>query len=161
MANSNFVSWTTGRSAGFSPLRIRPAHRVVLVHLHRTRFPQAHAKRCRMTLAISALQSEPLHHPQPGHVRPGAAARRLNAELVQPLCNGTRRHTLHGRQRLALSLVTFGSGGGLFRRRCGITELDAARFRGSDMQMTSSSVSSTIGQPRRAAQYGRYPPAQM
>ena len=32
---------------------------------------------------------------------------------------------------------------------------------GSLMQMTSSSASSTIGQPRRAAQYGRYPPAQM
>ena len=31
---------------------------------------------------------------------------------------------------------------------------------GSLMQMTSSSASSTIGQPRRAAQYGRYPPAQ-
>jgi len=25
MTNSNFVGWTTGRSAGFSPLRIRPA----------------------------------------------------------------------------------------------------------------------------------------
>lgn len=24
MASSNFVDWTTGRSAGFSPLRIRP-----------------------------------------------------------------------------------------------------------------------------------------
>ena len=25
MTNSNFVGWITGRSAGFSPLRIRPA----------------------------------------------------------------------------------------------------------------------------------------
>lgn len=34
-------------------------------------------------------------------------------------------------------------------------------YKCSLMQMSSSSASSTIGQPRRAAQYGRYPPAQM
>ena len=45
-------------------------------------------------------------------------------------------------------------------RWCGV--LRPIRYiNGLLMQMTSSTASSTIGQPHRAAQYGRYPLAQM
>ena len=63
---------------------------------------------------------------------PRAIARRLNAEFIQPLCNGTSRHARHGFERFAQRFITFGGSGGLLRRQRGIAELDAACFRGSE-----------------------------